>query len=657
MHDHRVWVSDIYSYMTTLSKNTHHVTPAAPLNSAPAKVVAKATSVIDQIQTHTSTLDPVVNREQLSQYRAFELLFVHVLLEVYAGDLEAVGVMEELEDCYKLFFSVKKEKEGKKGGKKRKVEDVEEEEDDEELKPIEVLVDILISFLVKSSGLLRSLSQEVFKVFCGQLTKKALDLILDVLSSKSGVAGAQELFEGEDENGDAMEVDAPAGEGDEEEGADEEGSDDSDSDDDEEESEEDEAATAAGEIDEELRLKIKAAMGKAAPETSDDGETSEEEDFMDDDQMGAFDDKLAEIFRQRKEIKTAARDMKQQVLHFKFRVVDLLEVFVTRASKSPLLVELVVPLSKLLETTGRTAEEADLHKRLEALAKNKLFKVKDVPTEEGGLNVERTVEVLEEVHAYARGASEASTVALCSGASLLLVRILSHCKEPTATSTAVATPTTTPKKSKKRKTEDSTTTTTTTIVPSTLSRVAKVYTTSLTDFMAPKTRLKPVLFLDLVARYPVHAWELVPAIVDLQKSAKPYPYIQSVAILERMVKQMPKKDEDLRLEQLRSVWPAFAGNVIDVLVANGGDSEVEEGGSGSNKVLNKERVKELVRDLVVIARRLNKVFGDDEKSKLWKKEPLEKALNVMCDSERFKTIPSLKKHSQSLVALISPSHS
>lgn len=76
-----------------------------------------------------------------------------------------------------------------------------------------------------------------------------------------------------------------------------------------EESEEDEDDDDEGEdneeVDEELRLKIREALGNAA--INGEEEDSDEEEFLDDDQMEAFDEKLAEIFRQRKEIKSAKK--------------------------------------------------------------------------------------------------------------------------------------------------------------------------------------------------------------------------------------------------------------------------------------------------------------------------------------------------------------
>ncbi|TPX59586.1 hypothetical protein PhCBS80983_g02349 [Powellomyces hirtus] len=624
MQNGQLWVRDIYSFMVELSAN-ENVTAADELDEIATEAIKKASKVVTQMHEETAKLDAVQNRDVLAQYRAFELLFLHVLLQVYTEPTEAIDVLDELENCYNLFFKEKSQKDNKK----RKASD--DDSDDEDHEPIEVLVDVLISFLAKPSALLRTLSQEVFKVFCNQLTKKALDLIFEVLSTKGGVAGAQELFENEDDE-DAMDID----EGPMPEGADDDEQDD-DEEDDEDDEEEDEGDDANAEVDEELRLKIKEAMGNAAAGDDD----SEEEEFMDDDEMGVFDDKLAEIFRQRKDIKTAKKDLKQQVLHFKFRVVDLLDVFLRKAPQSPLVIEMIMPLLNLLTTTARTADEQDLHVRLEALVKNKLFKIKDVPNEPA-LDADRAVEILKEVHDYARKASDGSTVALCSGASLLLVRILSHCAEPVVAEAK------TPKKSpKKRKVNAEAQA----AEKKPLSRVAAIYLMSLTDFMTPnKTRVKPILFLDLVTRYPNYVWELLGDVVSLASSAtiKPYPLVQSHNVIVRLIQQMPKNDEEAKKPIIQAVWPPFIANVVKVLNASAASEKAETEGCA----LNKERVKELVKDLLALARRVSKVVGNEEMPDLWKSNDLQSALDAVCGSDKFTSLPSLSKQSKELMKIV-----
>ncbi|KAI8825821.1 DNA polymerase phi-domain-containing protein [Fimicolochytrium jonesii] len=611
-----LWARDLHDFVQAMQKSKH-VTLAVGIDNEAKAALDKTAKILSEIRVELKKLDGAQNRDLQAQYKAFELILVHVSLQVYTDPEETVGVLTELENCYTLLFNSKR-----KASKKRKNAD----DDEEEHEPVEVLLDVLISFLAKPSALLRTLSQEVFKVFSSKLTKKALDLMFDVLTAKGGVAGAQELFEDEDEGeDDHMDIDGQengevAGESSEEE------------DDDEDEEEGDEQDNPK--VDEELRLKIKDALGSAAVDG--DADDSDEGEFLDDEQMGEFDSKLAEIFKQRKEIKSAKKDLKQQVLHFKFRVVDLFDLFLRKAPQSPLVVEMIMPLLKLLTATARSADDQGLHEKLHALVKNRLFKLKEIPTEPS-LDADRAAAVLTEVHEYARKAADSDTVSLCSGASLLLVKILSHCKEPVAASAL------TPKKTpKKRKVEADSATT---VKP--LSRVATAYAESLTNFMATKSRLKPVFFLELVSRYPAYGWELMPKVVELaapSAGAKAYPLGQAYTIIFRLVTQMPKKDEAERIETIRQVWPKFVDDAIATF-----KEALEEGNA---RTLKKERTKALVKELVAMARKTVHLFKKEEIASLWKVPDLQKQLNVLCDNEKFATGASLKGQRDQLLSIL-----
>lgn len=107
-----------------------------------------------------------------SQSRAFELLFLHLVLQQLTDPEESNDVLNELQSCYQKVFLAKK------AAKKSKAKEVQEDEPEPE--PVEVLIDILLSFLSKSSALLRGLAEQVFEIFSDKLTKKALYLMLEV---------------------------------------------------------------------------------------------------------------------------------------------------------------------------------------------------------------------------------------------------------------------------------------------------------------------------------------------------------------------------------------------------------------------------------------------------------------------------------------------
>ncbi|KAJ2894742.1 DNA-directed DNA polymerase, partial [Coemansia aciculifera] len=167
--------------------------------------------------------------------------------------------------------------------------------EDEEPRPVEVLTDVLIGFMTRDSHALRKLCEHVFAPFAELVTEAALDAIIGVLQAKEGVAG--EEGGGIDAH---MEVDTE----------------------DEEDEEEEEKDNDALVVDEELRRKIHEALGNTAHDDSKEEVEGEEETF-DDEQMTVFDDKLAEIFAQKKQQKTAVRDLRISFVNFKLRVLDL----------------------------------------------------------------------------------------------------------------------------------------------------------------------------------------------------------------------------------------------------------------------------------------------------------------------------------------------
>jgi DNA polymerase phi len=99
------------------------------------------------------------------QYRALELLFAHVgLLQLQEKSVsEATEVLQELQECYKNAFLAAPKKTKKKAKQ-------EEEDEEEEPNFVEVLVDVMLSLLVKPSNLLRDVVKIVFASFCDQLT-------------------------------------------------------------------------------------------------------------------------------------------------------------------------------------------------------------------------------------------------------------------------------------------------------------------------------------------------------------------------------------------------------------------------------------------------------------------------------------------------------
>lgn len=279
-----------------------------------------------------------------SQLSSFELLYSLVILQVHAGETDALGVLEELRICYDKVFKSKSSS-----------------PDGEDVDASEVLVEILLSFLSKPSVLLRKLAAQVFGSFVDRITDRGLGVMFGVLETKESLGGQSELFDRDsDEDGEDVEMEVgdsdmevtkmDIDENEDEDGEDEgSGSEDDDDDTDEDEDEEQDESEVA-----KLEAALSEALG-AHKATEDDSDSD-----MDDDAMLALDEQLANIFKQRsaaahKSKKQESKQAKETVTNFKNRVLDLLDIFAKspRARESVAVsAKMLLPLLKCARTTG-----------------------------------------------------------------------------------------------------------------------------------------------------------------------------------------------------------------------------------------------------------------------------------------------------------------
>ncbi|KAJ3410565.1 hypothetical protein HDV05_003633 [Chytridiales sp. JEL 0842] len=591
------WASSILSYVLDLEKASKKAGIKLLVPLEPGTIEAR-NQAMSTVRKFREKINSDSQGTVGAQYKAFELLFLHVLLQVYTEPTEALGVLNELQSCSKLVFGDKPIIAGL--SKKRKAEE-DEDEDEEEPHPIDVIVDILLSFLAKPSVLLRGITEHVFKVFSSQMTPNALDLIFEILTAKNGVAGAQELFEDDDEV--EMEVDE-TGEDSTSESKTEEVSDDEDEDEDEDDIELDDEEDS--DVDDEFRKKIEAAVGKhvAGPEEEAD-ENSDEEEFLNDDEMVDFDDKLAAIFRERKNLKIEKRDSKQQVLHFKLRVVDLLDIFARKQSANPLILHCIVPSLTLVFNTVGSTDSPELHQKVLGFVKNKLAKIKENPA----ISKEEGLKVLEDIHQMAHKAANGSMVDLCSSLSLLVVRMLTYhypeCALPTETEVV---PT---KKSKKSKNDSSSQKPASTRTPS---AIAKIYESSLETFIAgKKSRVHTSFFLDLANRYAGVAAEMIsPALGMIVSGAAEngYKILQVFQFVSHIVNRYSSKDMDALKALLKQIVPLYSQSIIWILKQSNNEKVELKG-------LSAARMKDIKKATMAIARRCAKCFEEDELKKMW----------------------------------------
>jgi DNA polymerase phi len=230
--------------------------------------------------------------------------------------------------------------------------------------------------------------------------------------------------EEDDEDEDMMDVDE-VGEGDENEDEDEEEAESSSSS--EEENDED-GEEGHGNDEEELAAfdaKLAEALGthRADKDLEENSDTSSESD-MDDDEMEAIDEVLAKVFKTRSQViskKKDKKDAKENMVNFKNRVLDFLEIYVKKCHGSTLALDLILPLLRL----ARKSSTQQICQKANGVMREygKLCKAPAVPSLTD-TDAEPVLELLQAIHKEATLSGPPAHASSCSLGSLLVVKVL-----------------------------------------------------------------------------------------------------------------------------------------------------------------------------------------------------------------------------------------
>lgn len=320
----------------------------------------------------------------------------------------------------------------------------------------EFLVEVLLSMVTRSSLLMREISHQVFGTLSSQISEEGLDLLLEPLSAPENVQGQKELFniedddviaegdgddddDDEDEDDDDVEVVDVEDASDVEIGSDTQfvslngqgEDDDSDSDDEDDESEEEtEQDKEMADLDQAIGNILKSHR----LDKDDDAQSSDNDADMSDSEMLALDEKLTEVFKQRKKARPDStkdkRQAKRTVVDFKNRILDLLEIYIRNEVGNPLALNLLLPLLRLIRTTKEKQLATRAHsviaefKRAGKKAKGGK-KDKDsgdaVAAKAAEVDTDKLMAILAEIHDEARKEAGNSHVTAASIAALKVV--------------------------------------------------------------------------------------------------------------------------------------------------------------------------------------------------------------------------------------------
>lgn len=328
--------------------------------------------------------------------RGLGSLFATCLLQLYTGDSESVGTLQELKDIYEKLIS-----------------------DDE--RPLSSITEILLSLLAQKKALLKKASIAVWEQVVPYVSQDELNLLLDILLARENKQGFAQLFEGideyeEDEDDEQLEDEEQIKEVTDDSSSNSES--DSEEDEDNSDSHEDTSSDsvedhndAVNNIDKETTSALAKALDLPADiinangevdiekleMQSDDDDEDEDDESMDDEQMMDLDDQLSEIFKRRKEAlsniptgnkrKNEVKESRESVIAFKHRIVDLLLVYIkhvekmiqredvdenSKADKLNCLLTFAIPMIKCIKQTL----DKSLAEKLAKLLKTRLFKIR-----------------------------------------------------------------------------------------------------------------------------------------------------------------------------------------------------------------------------------------------------------------------------------------
>ncbi|XP_045746098.1 myb-binding protein 1A isoform X1 [Mirounga angustirostris] len=333
------WTHRLVQFADLLLNHSRNVTPLTPFSTQQRQAWDRMLQTLNELEA--------CSPEAKAKASAFQHLLFLVGIYLFKSPAESCDLLGDIQTCIKKSLGEKTRRTRSKAATPQ------------EPPWVEVLVEILLALLAQPSHLMRQVARSVFSHICAHLTPRALQLILDVLNpdkspDEDSVVitddSEKQLESGEDKSSDSEDERHSAGE----EDSDEEDSDEEDRD---------------GDVDQGFREQLMAVLQAGKALGAVDGEDDDDEE-LGDEAMMALDQSLASLFAEQKLRIQARKDeknklRKEKVLRrdFQIRVLDLVEVLVTKQPENPLVLELLEPLLDVIRRSMRTSsskQEQDL---------------------------------------------------------------------------------------------------------------------------------------------------------------------------------------------------------------------------------------------------------------------------------------------------------
>ncbi|XP_062578911.1 myb-binding protein 1A-like protein [Saccostrea cucullata] len=524
-------------YFQDLIEATEVVTPVLSFSEDEMEQWVKTVLCLMGMQEKNTANNP----ERLDIHRAFLLLFVFHALHLFVSKENSVSALQDIHICYN------------KAVKHKRRSTVKSAKSEPEW--IEVVTELLQSMMSQGSSFARLAAKTTFGCLTDHVTPDSLGLITDVLKSEKGDESTPISFEDEKEE-DVSDMENEDGENgqealeDEEEEKEDEKTDEEESEDEEsEESSSDEEREE--EVNEEFRSAVKSALGEAA-EKSDSEEESEPD--LDDETMFKLDGALVQVFKNMRKTKEAeAKENKKQLLAFKTRVLDLVEILVKSQPPADLTLDLIFPLLELLASTEKHKEgmEGELGKKAGSMFRLLYRKAKI----HGNMAVsrDRYLEAMNNAIQFSTKVTTKQIVNDVSDACLLVIRLLMNLEMGSLGPSPMKTRSKKSQKEKDKKEEKERDQETVHHM------VIDVVQSNLRDFLQKKKqKLHREFFYNMFSKFPVLFWPVTETLLNTIQDDQVKVFIKTQACY--LLSGMLNKDVEKTLGE--EAWTEFSLSLV-----------------------------------------------------------------------------------------------
>ncbi|KAK4703351.1 DNA polymerase phi, partial [Phenoliferia sp. Uapishka_3] len=543
-----------------------------------------------------------------------------VLLLSYDEGEEASEALEGLKDCIPTLFP---NDVPARTSAPEEDEEMDSNDDGEEPEPATVLIDLLLELLHRPSAFIKSVAQTVFTGFAEEIGEQGMELILEQIRPE------------EREEDEKTEEDAPMTNGDGHDHAESstskakgkkarvESEDESEEEEDDFlDADDDESEDGDVEVDDEFRNALLAALqanGVADEfDAAEENDEDEDEDLLDDDQMMAMDEKLADIFKlqsgEKKGKKGFLTAERMDDLHYRLRVVDLLESLVKHHSTNPLLV--LVPITLFSIIRQASTVEKELQAKAIKLLRQLVAARKDIPAPS---SPQLALDALEELHTLSHTVDVPELATLCSQTSIYLVKAALN--SPAADA-------------------------------STSNTIVQLFGDSFEHYLSTKnskTRVQPFLTVEFCRRAPAGAWPLFGRLVKLAAgetssgTANAYRRMQAFEVAQALLASYAGLKTDVSKAGVLAAMPSYRNTLFNVLSSSATDPAT---------IFDAARLKEVAKFALTAVRTTSAATTPEATRALWNADEFATVLEQFQTSDRFKGAVAIQSIIKQLVAVL-----